>query len=142
MKIDKDHSLWTERYRPDQLENYIGNDHLKEKIDRYLKTNDIPHLLLYGRAGTGKTTLAKLIIKNVDCDYLYINASDENNIETVRTKIKNFSSAAGFSSIKIIILDEADHLTTSAQAALRNIMETFSKHCTLMLVPSPVKVSA
>jgi len=103
---DLRHSLWVERYRPDQLENYIGNVHLKEKIERYLSTNDIPHLLLYGQAGTGKTTLAKLIIKNIDCDHLYINASDENNIETVRTKIKNFSSSIGFSSIKIVILDE------------------------------------
>ena len=84
-------------------------------------------MLLYGTAGTGKTTLAKLIAKNIDCDLMYINASDENNVETVREKIKNFASTIGFRQWKLIILDEADYLTPNAQAALRNLMETFSK---------------
>jgi len=80
-----DNSLWVEAYRPTTLENYVGNEHLKEKVSGYLETGDIPHLLLYGRAGTGKTTLAKLIVKSLDCDYMVINASDENNVETERT---------------------------------------------------------
>ena len=63
------HSLWVEKYRPNKLENYIGNEHLKSKVQRYIDDRDIPHLLLYGRAGTGKTTLSKLIIKNIDSDY-------------------------------------------------------------------------
>jgi replication factor C small subunit len=83
-------------------------------------------LLFYGTAGTGKTTLAKIIAQNVDADVMYINASDENNIETVRTKIKNFASTVGFRRWKICILDEADYITSQAQAALRNVMETYS----------------
>ena len=90
-------------------------------------------MLLYGKAGTGKTTLAKLLIKNIECDYLYINASDENNVETVRTKVKNFASTIGFKDMKVIILDECDYITPNAQAALRNLMETFSKHCRFIL---------
>ena len=83
--------------------------------------------MFFGTAGTGKTTLAKLIAKNIDCDLMYINASDENNVDTVREKIKSFASTIGFRPWKIIILDEADYLTPNAQAALRNLMETFSK---------------
>ena len=126
-------SLWVEKYRPKNLENYIGNEHLKSKVEHYLKSGDVPHLLLYGKAGTGKTTLAKLIINNIECDYLYINASDENNVDTVRTKVKNFASTIGFKDNKVIILDECDYITPNAQAALRNLMETFSKHCRFIL---------
>ena len=127
------HSLWVERYRPSDLNTYIGNEHLKSKVKIYLETEDVPHLLLYGVAGTGKTTLAKIITSNIDCDCLYINASDENNVDNVRTKIKNFASSIGFRSLKVVILDEADFLTPNAQAALRNLMETFSKHCRFIL---------
>ena len=126
-------SLWVEKYRPKNLENYIGNKHLKSKVEHYISSSDLPHLLLYGKAGTGKTTLAKLLIKNIECDYLYINASDENNVETVRTKVKNFASTIGFKDMKVIILDECDYITPNAQAALRNLMETFSKHCRFIL---------
>ena len=128
-----EHSLWVEKYRPLELENYIGNEHLKSKVRVYLESGDMPHLLLFGRAGTGKTTLAKMLVNSIDCDYLYINASDENNVETVRTKVKNFASTIGFKDMKIIILDECDYITPNAQAALRNLMETFSKHCRFIL---------
>ena len=128
-----EHSLWVEKYRPTNLDTYIGNEHLKSKVGIYLESEDVPHLLLYGKAGTGKTTLAKIITSNIDCDYMYINASDENNVDNVRTKIKNFASSVGFKSLKVIILDEADFLTPNAQAALRNLMETFSKHCRFIL---------
>ena len=128
-----ENSLWVEKYRPKDLSTYIGNEHLKDKVKVYLENADVPHLLLYGKAGTGKTTLAKIITSNIDCDYLYINASDENNVDNVRTKIKNFASSAGFKDLKVIILDEADFLTPNAQAALRNLMETFSKHCRFIL---------
>jgi len=126
-------TLWVEKYRPSNLDSYIGNEHLKSKIEVYLESGDLPHLLLFGKAGTGKTTLAKLLVKNIECDYLYINASDENNVDTVRTKVKNFASTIGFKDMKIIILDECDYITPNAQAALRNIMETFSKHCRFIL---------
>jgi DNA polymerase III delta prime subunit len=127
------HSLWVEKYRPTSLENYIGNDHLKSKVSVYLESGDIPHLLLFGRAGTGKTTLAKLLINNIECDYLYINASDENSVDVVREKVKNFASTLGFKDMKVIILDECDYITPNAQAALRNLMETFSKNCRFIL---------
>tara|TARA_Y100000356_G_C11253934_1_gene288864 strand:- start:30 stop:944 length:915 start_codon:yes stop_codon:yes gene_type:complete len=126
-------TLWVEKYRPSQLENYIGNEHLKQKVSGYLESGDLPHLLLYGKAGTGKTTLAKLLVKNIECDYIYVNASDENNVETVRTKVKQFASTVGFKDMKVIILDECDYITPNAQAALRNLMETFSKHCRFIL---------
>ena len=131
--IKKDHYLWCEKYRPQNLDQYIGNQHLKDKVKRYLQSEDIPHLLLYGKAGTGKTTLAKILVKNIKCDYLYINASDENKVDDVRVKIKNFASSVGFNPLKILILDEADYLTPNAQAALRNLMETFSRHTRFIL---------
>ena len=128
-----EHTLWVEKYRPDLLESYIGNEHLKSKIKLYLESGDLPHLLLYGRAGTGKTTLAKLLVNNIDCDQLYINASDENSVDTVRNKVRNFASTIGFKDMKVIILDECDYITPNAQAALRNLMETFSKHTRFIL---------
>ena len=128
-----EHTLWVEKYRPSNLDTYIGNDQLKSKVKVYLESGDLPHLLLFGKAGTGKTTLAKLLVNNIECDYLYINASDENNVETVRSKVKNFASTMGFKDYKVIILDECDYITPNAQAALRNLMETFSKHCRFIL---------
>ena len=133
MSNNTEHSLWVEKYRPNKLEDYVGNEHLKSKVAGYLESGDIPHLLLYGKAGTGKTTLAKLIVNSVDCDYMIINASDENNVDTVRNKVKNFASTIGFRQSKIIILDEFDYMTPNAQAILRNLMETFSKHCRFIL---------
>ena len=128
-----DNSLWVEKYRPVKLDDYVGNEHLKEKVAGYLETSDVPHLLLFGKAGTGKTTLAKLIVKSIECDYMIINASDENNVDTVRNKVKNFASSQGFKKYKIVILDEFDYMTPNAQAILRNLMETFSKHCRFIL---------
>jgi len=126
-------SIWAERYRPTSLSDYVGNDVLKEKVKQYINENDIPHLLLYGGAGTGKTTLAKLITKSIKCDVLYINASDDNGIDTIRVKIKNFASTIGFNGLKVIILDEADYLTAAGQAGLRNTMETYSMNTRFIL---------
>jgi replication factor C small subunit len=120
------HTLWTEKYRSQTLDQYIGNDELKTTIQSWITKNDIPHLLLHGKAGTGKTTLAKLITKNIDCDMMYINASDENGIDTIRDKVKSFASTSTFQPLKVVILDESDYLTINAQASLRNIIETFS----------------
>ena len=131
--FDREHYLWVEKYRPSSLSTYIGNEHLKDKVKIYLESEDVPHLLLYGKAGTGKTTLAKIITNKIECDCLYINASDENNVDNVRNKIKVFASSIGFKPLKVVILDEADFLTPNAQAALRNLMETFSKHCRFIL---------
>ena len=131
--MDNSNTLWVEKYRPYSLDTYIGNEHLKSKVTIYLQNNDLPHLLLYGKAGTGKTTLAKILVKNIECDYLYINASDENSVDTVRNKVRHFASTVGFKDLKVIILDECDYITPNAQAALRNLMETFSKHCRFIL---------
>ena len=128
-----EHTLWVEKYRPMTLDTYIGNEHLKSKVSRYLESGDLPHLLFYGRAGTGKTTLAKLLVNNIECDHLYINASDENSVDTVRNKVRSFASTIGFKDMKVIILDECDYITPNAQAALRNLMETFSKHARFIL---------
>ena len=126
-------SLWVEKYRPDTLEGYVGNDHILEKVKIYIENDDVPHLLLYGVAGTGKTTLAKIITNQIDCDVMYINASDENSVDAVRDKIRGFASSMGFRKWKVVILDEADYLTPNAQAALRNLMETFSKSTRFIL---------
>jgi replication factor C small subunit len=123
----KEHTLFTERFRPTDPKDYIGNEVFKTSLDQWIKQQDIPHILLYGPAGTGKTTAAKLIVANLDCDHIYINCSDENGIETIREKVKSFASAATFRALKVVIMDEADFLTINAQAALRNVIETFSK---------------
>ena len=123
----KEHTLLNERYRPKDLSTYVGNPNLKSSIAKQLSQNDIQNYLFYGQAGGGKTTLAKIIVNNLDCDYLYINASDERGIETIREKVSGFASVMSFKPIKVVILDEADFLTIQAQASLRNIIETFSR---------------
>jgi len=123
----KEHTLLTERFRPTDPKDYIGNEVFKSSLNQWIKQQDIPHILLYGPAGTGKTTAAKLIVANLDCDSIYINCSDENGIDTIREKVKSFASAATFRELKVVIMDEADFLTINAQAALRNVIETYSK---------------
>ena len=125
--VSTENSLLVEKYRPSKLENYVGNENIKKSISKYLEQNDILNLIFYGPAGTGKTTLAKLCVQNLDCDHLYINASDERGIETIRDKVQGFASVASFKPLKVVILDEADFLTIQAQASLRNIIETFSR---------------
>jgi len=120
------HTIWTEKHRPDTLEGYIGNKTFKAKLEQYISTGDIPHLLFYGTAGTGKTTAAKMIVKNIECDYMFINASDERGIDTIRDKVKGFASTAGFKPLKIVVLDEMDAVTPDGQRALRNLMEAYS----------------
>tara|TARA_R110000751_G_scaffold251345_2_gene350803 strand:+ start:2654 stop:3580 length:927 start_codon:yes stop_codon:yes gene_type:complete len=122
-----ENTLWVESFRPGTLDGYIGNEHVIQKVKIFIENGDIPHLLFYGTAGTGKTTLAKIIANSVDADLMYINASDENSVDAVRDKIKRYASTVGFKRWKIVILDEADYLTPNAQAALRNLMETYSR---------------
>jgi DNA polymerase III delta prime subunit len=120
------HTLWVEKYRPDTIEGYLGNEAFIEGLNEWIDKNNFPNLLLFGSPGTGKTTAAKLVIKNINCDFLYLNCSDENGIDVIRDKVKQFASGATFKPLKVVILDEADFLTINAQAALRNIIESFS----------------
>ena len=126
MENIRTNSLLNEKYRPTSLDTYVGNEQLKASISKQLDQNDIQNYLFYGPAGTGKTTLSKIIINNLDCDYIYINASDERGIETIRDKVSSFAMVASFEPLKVVILDEADFLTINAQASLRNIIETYS----------------
>jgi len=127
MVSTRENTLLNEKYRPDNLDNYVGNFNLKSTLAKQLSQNDIQNYLFYGPAGTGKTTLAKLIVSNLDCDSLYINASDERGIETIRDKVSGFASVASIKPLKVVILDESDFLTIQAQASLRNVIETFSR---------------
>ena len=131
--MQTENTIWCERYRPTTMNEFVGNKHIKDKINSLINEQDIPHLLFAGKAGTGKTTLAKILIKNIDCDYLFINASDENSVDTIRNKIKGFVTTIGFKGLKIVVLDEADYVSPNGQAALRNLMETFYKHARFIL---------
>lgn len=120
-------TLWTEKHRPDTLDGYVFTDqHQRAQIEKWIAEQDIPHLLFSGAAGTGKTTLAKILIKAIDphpYDLMQLNASAINRVDDVRETIYNFVSTIPFGTIKIVLLDEADYLSHSAQAALRNLME-------------------
>lgn len=125
-KLKHKNSLWVEKYRPDTLEGYICSGDIKDKFKSYIDNNDIPHLLFAGSVGIGKTTAALLLINNLDCDTLVINASDERGIEIIRTKITNFAKTAGFKKLKVVLLEEADKLTPDAQDTLRFVTEQYS----------------
>lgn len=125
--LENDNSgIWVEKYRPQTLDTYIGNQHVIDKCKIWLEQGEIPNILLYGTAGTGKTTLAKILAKSIDSTIMYLNCSDENSVDIVRDKIKSFASTMAFTRWKIVICDEFDYFTVNAQAALRNLMETFS----------------
>lgn len=126
--------LWIEKYRPTQLAEYVGNSQIKNSANKWIEDGEIPHILLYSQSpGTGKTTLAKLLANSLDATVLYINCSDENGVDAVRNKIKDFASTMGFSRWKLVILDECDQLTPEGQAILRNMMETYSGTCRFIL---------
>lgn len=125
--MKKEHTILNEKYRPNTLEKFIGNENIKKSISNLLDQNDIQNFTFYGPPGGGKTTLAKIIVNSLNCDFLYINASDERGIDTIRDKVSGFASTASFKPLKVVILDEADFLTIQAQASLRNIIETFSR---------------
>jgi len=121
--------LWVEKYRPKTLQGYVfRDDHQRQQVERWIKDGSIPHLLLSGNAGIGKTTLARILFNELeinDLDIMEINASRENNAETIRDKITNFVQMIPFGDFKVVLLDEADYLTPNAQAILRGVMEEY-----------------
>ena len=125
--------IWVEKYRPHKLEDLILDDRSLRIVKQF--KGEIPNLLFVGSPGTGKTTLARILVNEVlGCNYLYINASDESGIDVIRHNITNFAQTKSFDGgIKVVILDEADGLTSQAQAALRNTMETYAKYCRFIL---------
>lgn len=131
----RDDFLWVEKYRPKTIDNAILPDSLKKTFQQFVDQGEIPNLLLAGRAGVGKTTVARAMIEQLECDYLIINGSMNGNIDTLRNEIKEFASAISFSGgRKYVILDEADYLNpNSTQPALRNFMEEFSRNCGFIL---------
>lgn len=131
---NESHFIWAEKYRPQNLEDYLGNESFKEIAQSWISKKEIPHILLHSRKpGTGKTTLAKMLANSIPCDVLYINASKENKIDDIRYKVNSFAGSLGFQELKICILDECDNITLDGQKALRNVMETYAKHCRFIL---------
>lgn len=128
-------SLWVEKYRPKTLNDLVISDELRNQLIRFEQTKDIPHLLFTSVAGTGKSSVAKIIVNNIlNCDYLYINASDENGIDTIRNKIISFSQTKSLNGdIKVVICEEFDGASVEAQRALRNTLEEYAANTRFIL---------
>jgi len=129
--------LWTEKYRPKTIDEYVfTDDNHKSQIESYIKEGSIPHLLIHGPAGTGKTTLAKVLVNQLnidDYDFLQVNASRDNGVDYLRNKIEGFVSTLPFGHLKIVLLDEADYLSHNAQALMRGLMETYHSQARFIL---------
>lgn len=129
--MSREQFLWVEKYRPHKLDDCILPDEQLNTFRQFVQSGEIPHMLLCGSAGVGKTTIARAICEELDCDYMIINGSDERNIDTLRNKITEFASSVSFNGkTKVVILDEADYLNpNSTQPALRAFMEQYAENC-------------
>ena len=129
--------LWTEKYRPSSIDGYVFTDPTqREQIEYFVKEKSVPHLLFTGPAGTGKTTLAKILVNSLDIDtydFLQVNASRDNGVDFLKSKIEGFVSTMPFGDLKIVLLDEADYLSHNAQAILRGLMETYQSQARFIL---------
>lgn len=133
MQCNMQEPLWVERYRPQTIADCILPKKLKKQFEDIIKGGRIPNLLLCGTAGTGKTTVAKALCNELKVDWIIINASEDNGIDLIRNKIKDFASTVSFSDAgKCVILDEADALTPAAQSALRGGLESYSQTCSFI----------
>src|SRR5208337_579760 len=138
--MDESHTIWIEKYRPQKLADIVGEEEIVERLSSYVRTGNLPHLLFTGSAGVGKTTAAVALAKEFFKDswqmnFRELNASDERGIDVVRNQIKQFARTTplGEATFKILFLDEADALTTDAQAALRRTMESYAQTCRFIL---------
>jgi replication factor C small subunit len=129
--------LWTEKYRPKTVDGYVfTNQRTQEQVNEWIKEKSIPHLLLHGGAGTGKTTLAKLLVNELEVnglDFLQVNASRDNGVDFLKTRIEGFVQTMPFGDFKIVLLDEADYLSPNAQGLLRGLMETYQSQARFIL---------
>lgn len=131
---------WAVKYRPTKRDDFVGDSEFLDKIDHWIETNDVPNILLTSeKSGIGKTTAAWMIANSIDAEILYINASDDNNIETVRDRIKSFVSTTGFKTWKIVICDEFSYFSINAQSALNSIIETYSRSARFIITANYIE---
>ena len=126
MVTTKEHTIFVEKYRPKTLDNYICDEQICEKIQEFITNQDIPHLGFFGLQGSGKSTLAKILVNNIDCDFIYLNATENRGMDDIKEKVGSFASARGFKPLKIVILDESTHILQASQVLLLNMIETYS----------------
>jgi DNA polymerase III delta prime subunit len=133
--MSRDEFLWCEKYRPKTIDECILPQALKDTFNQFIESGQVPNFIFSGTAGVGKTTVARALCEQLQADYLFINGSEENGINVLRTKIKSFASSVSLtdSGAKVVILDEADYLTPDTQAALRAFIEEFSNNCRFIL---------
>jgi DNA polymerase III delta prime subunit len=124
--MNKEHTIFVEKYRPKTLDTYICDEQIREKIQEFLTNQDIPHLGFFGLQGSGKSTLAKILVNNIDCDFIYLNATENRGMDDIKEKVGSFASTRSFKPLKVVILDESTHILQASQVLLLNMIETYS----------------